>query len=343
MIPQIVYVLVAHESNLYLEEMWVSIWSLSRTLPSRNGSMHCSKIMVLVDCDTKKYLHRFPALVEMIDEVIVVPTPESYNAKQRSRHIKTTVREIIKGDYLFIDTDTVITKSLDAILYENETLRYENENTGFIFAVPDEHLPLSEHLFPPTDEVKRIFNEDCSDSKYWFNSGVMFVRDTPEAHAFYKRWNENWTYSCFEKGNSQDQPALLKTDKEFGYVIQELPGICNAQVALSLKYFADAAILHWWHMDFIENQDYSPYFSLQIYKDVKAAGGITPEIAEQIVNAKQSFVNPSMPVGKEHILFLFSPAGQIFNRIYKEGGAASWLMLKLAGWLGKLHKYTKKR
>lgn len=334
MITQIVYVLVANENNLYLEEMWVSIWSLSLPLPSRDETQPRSKIMVLVDSDTNKYLHRFPALVEMIDEVIVVPTPEGYNAKQRSRHIKTTVREVISGDYLFIDTDTVICKPLPPP---------DLPKGAVIAAVPDEHLPLSEHLYPPTGEVKRIFGEDCSDSKFWFNSGVMYVRDTPETHAFYKRWNENWTYSCFEKGNSQDQPALLKTDKDFGYVIQELPGIYNAQVALSLKYFADAAILHWWHMDFIENQDYSPYFSLQIYKDVKAAGGVTPEIAEQIVNAKQSFVNPSMPVGKEHILFLFSPAGQIFNRIYKEGGAASWLMLKLAGWLAKHHKYTKKR
>lgn len=341
MIPQIVYALVASDKNLYLEEMWVSIWSLRASSNSSNrGELY--HVVVLVDEDTEKMVVARPELLKMIDKLIVAPTPEGYNAKQRSRHIKTSVRDFINGDYLFIDTDTVITKSLDAILYENEMLRSENENIGSIFAVPDEHLPLSEHLFPPTGEIKRIFNEDCSDSKFWFNSGVMYVRDTPEAHAFYKRWNENWTYSCFEKGNSQDQPALLKTDKEFGYVIKELPGIYNAQVALSLKYFADAAILHWWHMDFIDNQDYSPYFSLQIYKDVKSAGGITPEIGEQIVNAKQSFVSPTMPVGKEHILFLFSSAGQIFNKIYKEGGAASWLMLKLAEWLAKLHKYTKK-
>lgn len=329
---QIVYVLVANEKNLYLEEMWVSLYSLRQFHPD-------IKVNVLVDEDTEKMVMARFELLKLIDELIVVPTPEGYNAKQRSRQIKTKVREVIKGVYIFIDTDTVICKPL---FNENETLCYENENSGFIYAVPDGHLPLNECLFPPMGEVKRIFDADCSDSKFWFNSGVMFVRDTPEAHEFYKRWNENWTYSCFEKGNSQDQPALLKTDKEFGYVIKELPGIYNAQVAMSLKYFADAVILHWWHMDFIENQDYSPYFSLQIYKDVKTAGGITPKTAEQIVNAKQSFISPTMPVGKEHILFLFSPAGKIYNKIYKEGGAASAIMLKIAGWLEKLHRYTKK-
>ena len=96
-------------------------------------------------------------------------------------------------------------------------------------------------------------------------------------------------------------------------------------------------------MDFIEDQSYSPYFSLEIYQDLKKDGEITPQIEELIINAKQSFVSPTMPVGKEHILFLFSPAGKIFNRIYKEGGAASWLMLKMAKWLERIHHYTKKR
>lgn len=326
---QIIYVLVANDKNLYLEEMWVSIWSLRQFHPDAN-------VKVLVDKETEGYLRTFPQLMEMISEVIVVSTPQGYNAKQRSRQIKTTVREVVKGDYLFIDTDTVICKPLSS-------LTSDLPSEGSVFAVPDAHLPLNECLYPPTGEVKRIFGVDCSDARYWFNSGVMYVRDTPTAHELYKRWNESWTFSCFEKGNSQDQPSLLKTDKEMGYVIGELPGIYNAQVAMSLKYFADAAVLHWWHMDFIENQSYSPYFSLQIYSDVKSAGGITTEIAEQILHAKQSFASPTMPVGKEHILFLFSPAGKIFNRIYREGGAASWLMIKVAVWLEKLHQYTKKR
>lgn len=328
MIPQIVYVLVANESNLYLEEMWVSLFSLRRFHPE-------AKVNVLLDAETEKMVNSRSELKSMINEILVVPTPEGYNAKQRSRQIKTTVREVIKGDYLFIDTDTVVCKHLDSL---TQSLTPQTH----IAAVPDGHLPLNECLFPPINEVKRIFAEDCSDSRYWFNSGVMYVRDTTEAHEFYKRWNENWAYSCFEKGNSQDQPALLKTDKDFGYVIGELSGIYNAQVAMSLKYFADAAILHWWHMDFIEDQSYSPYFSLQIYKDVKASHGITPDIADEIINAKQSFVSPTMPVGKEHILFLFTPAGKIFNRIHKEGGAASWLMQKCATWLEKLHRYTGK-
>ncbi len=322
---QIIYTLVSSERDCFLEELWVSLYSLRLFHPAVS-------VKVLVDEPTNAYMARFPKLCDMITDIVVVPVPEEYNAKQRSREIKTTVRNVIDGAYLFIDTDTVICKPLDAI----------DNLTCDIAAVPDGHLPLAELMFSPTEGIKSIFGVDISDSEYWFNSGVMYVADNDTARAFYKSWNKNWTFSCFQKGNSQDQPALSVTNKEFGGLITRLDGIYNAQVAMSLKYFADAAIVHWWHMSFIENQDYSPYFSLQVYKEVKENGGITPHVEELIRNCKQSFVSPTMPVGKEHIYFLFSPAGKIFNRIYKDGGIASFLMGKCAYFLDKIHKFAKR-
>lgn len=322
----IVYTLISSEKDYFLEELWVSLYSLRKFHPEVT-------VNVLVDESTKKYVERFPELCGMITNIVVVPVPENYNAKQRSRVIKTTVRNVIDGAYLFIDTDTVICKPLDDI----------DNLTCDIAAVPEEHLMLKDLTFSPVNGIKNLFGVDISDSKYWFNSGVMFVADNLTTREFYKLWNQMWEYSCFVKGNSQDQPALSVANKESNMLISELPGIYNSQVAMSLKYFADAAIVHWWHMSFIENQDYSPFFSLQIYKDVKTAKGLTTDIKELIKHCKQSFVSPTMPVGKEHIYFLFSPAGKTFNRIYKEGGAASFLMSKCAAILEKIHKYTKKK
>lgn len=323
---QIVYTLISSEDDYFLEELWVSLYSLRLFHPEVT-------VNVLVDEPTKEYMERFPKLCNMITNIVVVPVPENYNAKQRSRVIKTTVRNVIYGAYLFIDTDTVICKPLDNI----------DNLTCDIAAVPEEHLQLKDLTFSPVNGIKNVFGVDISDSKFWFNSGVMFVADTDAARKLYHDWNKKWEFSCFQKGQSQDQPALSVANKENNMLISELPGIYNSQVAMSLKYFADAAIVHWWHMSFIENQDYSPFFSLQIYKDVKTAKGLTADIRELIMHCKQSFVSPTMPVGKEHIYFLFSPAGKIFNRIYKEGGAASFLMNKCAAVLEKIHKYTKKR
>ena len=323
---QIVYTLISSEDDYFLEELWVSLYSLRLFHPEVT-------VNVLVDEPTKEYMERFPKLCNMITNIVVVPVPENYNAKQRSRVIKTTVRNVIYGTYLFIDTDTVICKPLDSI----------DNLTCDIAAVPEEHLQLKDLTFSPVNGIKNVFGVDISDSKFWFNSGVMFVADTDAARKLYHDWNKKWEFSCFQKGQSQDQPALSVANKENNMLISELPGIYNSQVAMSLKYFADAAIVHWWHMSFIENQDYSPFFSLHIYKDVKQAKGLTADIEELIKHCKQSFVSPTMPVGKEHIYFLFSPAGKIFNRIYKEGGAASFLMNKCAAILEKIHKYTKKK
>ena len=323
---QIVYTLISSEDDYFLEELWVSLYSLRLFHPEVT-------VNVLVDEPTKEYMERFPKLCNMITNIVVVPVPENYNAKQRSRVIKTTVRNVIYGTYLFIDTDTVICKPLDNI----------DNLTCDIAAVPEEHLQLKDLTFSPVNGIKNVFGVDISDSKFWFNSGVMFVADTDAARKLYHDWNKKWEFSCFQKGQSQDQPALSVANKENNMLISELPGIYNSQVAMSLKYFADAAIVHWWHMSFIENQDYSPFFSLHIYKDVKQAKGLTADIEELIKHCKQSFVSPTMPVGKEHIYFLFSPAGKIFNRIYKEGGAASFLMNKCAAILEKIHKYTKKK
>jgi hypothetical protein len=127
-----------------------------------------------------------------------------------------------------------------------------------------------------------------------------------------------------------------------GNVIKLLPDVYNSQVAMSLYYFADAAIVHFLHMNFIPDQSYSPYLCLKIYKDIKAAGMLTPEIKDQIINCKSSFAPLTMPVGRDQLLFLFTPMGRSFVQIYKDGGIASWLMLKMSGWLEMLYKLTRK-
>lgn len=87
---QIIYTLISSEKDYFLEELWVSLYSLRQFHPEVT-------VNVLVDESTKKYVERFPELCGMITNIVVVPVPENYNAKQRSRVIKTTVRNVIDG------------------------------------------------------------------------------------------------------------------------------------------------------------------------------------------------------------------------------------------------------
>lgn len=323
---KIVYTLIASEKNLYLEELWVSLYSLRLYEPT-------ATVIVLCDQPTKDYIGSFPKLSGMITEVKAVEVPSDYNAKQRSRQLKTSFRKYVEGKILFLDTDTVVCKSLREL---------DNINCD-ICAVPEMHLPVTQMPFPPVGPAKEIFCFDLfKETQYYFNSGVLLVEDNPHTHEFFRRWNENWQYSCFKHGNSQDEPAFCKTDIDMGHIIRPLPDIYNAQVAMSLKWFADAAIIHWWHMSFIEDQSYSPYFGGQIYQEIKEAGDITPHVAEQIIHCKRTFVSPSMPVGPDQMSFLFSPAGKVFTRVYKHGGLASWLMNHISSWIEKIDRYTQK-
>ena len=323
---KIVYALHETQQYLFMEECWVSAYSLRLFHPE-------ATVILLVDDVTREYIKPLSEFCSLFTEIIEVAVPKHYTRKQRSRELKTKTRMYVDGPMLFLDNDTVICKRLD----------YFDSLTCDMGCVPETHLSFAEMPFSPLGSVKSIFGVDVSDSQFYFNSGVIYAADNERTHAFFKKWNENWTYSCFQKGNQQDEPSFLMVNREFGNVIQELPGIYNAQVQMSLKYFADAAIVHWWHLEFFDNQNYSPYFSKKIYKDLREAGTITKDIDNMIRNCKQSFASPSMPVGIDQMYFLFSPVGRIFGRIYKDGGVASFLMMKAAKLLGKLYKLTKKK
>lgn len=323
---QIVYTLHATKDFLFMEECWVSAYSLRLYHPE-------AIVSLIIDRETNDYIREFSEFCNLFTKIVVVDVPERYSRKEKSRELKTKSRLYVDGPMLFLDNDTVICKRLDEI----------DNLTCDIAAVPENHLPLAKMPFKPLGSVKSVFGIDASDSKFYFNSGVIYAADNELIRSFFKKWNENWKFSCFEKGNSQDEPSFLMANREFGNIIEELPGIYNAQVQMSLKYFADAAIVHWWHMNFIENQDYSPYFSQSIYKTIKRERRISEETDWLIRNCKQSFVSPSMPVGIDQMYFLFSPAGKIFNKIYKEGGVASALMLKVSTLLEKIHNITNRK
>lgn len=325
---KIVYALIASDKDFFIEEIWCSIYSLRLYESER-------EVFVCCDTPTAERIKLFPELERLISKVVVVPMPEDCNTpKLRSRQIKTTIRQYIDGRFLFVDTDTVFSGPLDEI-----------DNMDFdVAGVLEYHLPLSrspfKHLVIETQ--RKVFDSDVANSDRWFNSGVLFVDDNERTRAFYKQWNANWRHAAFEKGMSQDEPALMKTDMDFGWLIKELPDVFNCQPAMSVKYMADAKIIHFLHMHFPKDQSFCPFVDKSFYRRMHQVGGITADLDDEIQKVKQSFSSPSCIVGWNTMNFMTSPSFSIFETIYNEGGAASWLMLNMAKWLEQLHKLTKK-
>ena len=324
---QITYALIASSKDTFLEELWVSVYSLRQYEKDREARVCC-------DAPTAELIYSHPSLMELITEVVIIPTPENYDAKHRSRHVKTLIREYVKGPFLYIDTDTVICGTLD----------YIDNLSCDIAGVPEGNLPFKNNIFRRgvLKRMEATFNLDVNSHPHWINGGVIYAADTPFAHEFYRHWHENWEWSSSHKGMSQDMPGLLKAELDLNFVMDELPGYYNAQPFMSMQYYGEAKIIHYVHTFFPEDQSFSPFLDKSIYLRIHEDGGISKETANIILHAKSAIKSPSIIVGERTVNFMTSRAENIFERIYAEGGFASWAMQKMAVFLEWLHDHTKK-
>lgn len=323
---KIVYTLVATTEETFFEEMWASIYSLRLYEPDRDVVVCCDEL-------TANYIRSYPKLVNMITEVVVVPVKEDYNKMQRSREIKTNLRELVKGNFLYVDGDTIFTGTLEGI----DTL------TCDVAAVPEFNVPLSKYYYRQAciSRVKDSFDVDISDAERQHNGGVIYAADTPVAHELYRRWHENWRYASEEKGRSADQPPLMKADKEMGYIVKELSGEYNCQLAMCVEHLFKAKIIHFIHFSILPVPNH-PFLNRSIYYKIKEAKEITPEVSDLIRNCKSAFVTPSAIVDGDTVEFLLSNPGCVFMRITREGGILLAIMNKFAGLVGRWYNFIDK-
>ena len=223
MITKVVYVLVSSKNDYYVEMLQLSLYSLRIFHPDD---------IVEVVMDEKTYSRLVKQKHRLLADVkpIVVEIPKEYSLMQRSRYLKTRLREIIVGDFLYLDTDTVVAGPLGEV----------DHFSGVIAAVWDNH--------------DGEFFIDQSEPKGWaeqfpvkrFNAGVLYVKDTSTALRFFQQWHENWKY-CVSEGCSFDQPGFRKAYAESGIEIEQMSGIWNCQVtrATSAPFIDDAKVLHY--------------------------------------------------------------------------------------------------
>ena len=255
---KIVYSLVSDSRDHFLEQLLISSYSVKKHNPDAHITLVTDNIS-----NAEITGDRSNAL-KYIDEKIVVQTPE-LGKKSRSRWLKTSIRQIVKGDYLFIDTDTIITKSISEV----DSLDIK------IGAVLDRHLPIDKNQRGDDiiKQCKKSGWEPKEKDFLYFNSGVMLVKDCPEAHNLYNKWHDIWQHS-FEHGIDIDQPALGLANRQAGYLIKEIDGTWNCQVlGNGLKYMHSAYILHYYNTDSRTNLHSNPFifssrtFQEQIAKD----------------------------------------------------------------------------
>ena len=144
----------------------------------------------------------------------------------------------------------------------------------------------------------------------------MLVEDSKITHNFYKSWHDNWKYSSFAKGVNTDQQSLIKTDKDYNYIIEPLSGIYNCQLLGSIQYLNEAKIMHFFNATWLPNTQYNPFFGKEIYQQLKKEQRVTSLLEDKVRKCKSLFSSPSMLVADEYFSFLLSGSTRVMYNLY---------------------------
>lgn len=228
---KLVYVLTCAENATYIEQSLISIWS------ARYHNPNAHIVLIVDDLTNQLLIGKRAEVLEYVTKKVVIPFEDTNaNMIYRSRFIKTQVRQVVKGDFLFIDCDTIITHSLDKV----------DEFDCEIGAVLESHLKVNQFcaaLYQSTKDALSLVGLDIDKEQYYFSSGVLYVRDTACAHRLYQLWHQYWLDGN-QKGLKIDQPALAKANKTNGYVIKQIPDTYNCILFTQPPFLRSSFILH---------------------------------------------------------------------------------------------------
>ena len=290
------YILVSEDKDIYYEQTLASILSLRHYNPE-------AFVSLLVDDKTDKNLVGFRGKIKaLINEYKVVPFDEKISGLARSRLLKTNMRNLIEGDFLYIDGDTAITDKLDFAVDANCD----------VGAIADLHARENDkyHIkHKKNNKNKKILGFTLSLSDLFFNGGIIFARDTANAKKFFDKWHELYQY-CNTKGIYTDQISFNETNRLLGFPMKELPGEWNCQVREAFNHLyrvkiiypmlCNAKIVHFFGSGIDGKKEPHPLMKKEFFEKIKNQQEFRVDDLQIIYNAKTAFygapakLNPSI-------------------------------------------------
>lgn len=325
---KIVYVVVGNSSNIYIEQAWCSIWSAKYY----NPNCHVAIVADNTTIDNINSVRR-EGFKELTDEIIDAHVPDGFSNMEKSRWIKTNLRSLVQGDFLYVDTDTLFCGDVSEL----------DEIDCDIAMVKDWHISFNESFYHNVvvKHLKKFWNFTGPYPTNYYNGGGTLCKDTENSRKFYETWHNNWLYSQ-SKGWPYDQLSLFKTCIDYPSFVTELPGIYNCQITASIQYLHEAKILHF----YTANSKLHPFKGTKIFERVRDEHRIAPDVEKMMINSKSLFCSPSSPVSDSETLrfcftSLYSCMLNMYIRnsiIYRMANIVADAMLKLEM---NLKKYAK--
>lgn len=273
---KLAYALASTENDVYLEQALLSMYSAKYHMPD-------AKITLVVDDGTEASLtgHR-RKILDYVDELVSIPFDKKYNNRIRSRLLKINLRSYIKGDFLYIDCDTIVCGDLSGL----------DNVSAPVSAVWDRHcIPRKS---PSYKRIKRKLKKvNCGDVDFYFNGGVILVRDCEISREFYATWDSN--YRKYVKTVQVDQPALALSQQQLNFRINTLPGEYNCQIENGIRYFKDMKIMHYYAAVFLggSKEFLSAFQDSRLYDELKQTGCISDSLKNLILHPELSLAEPA--------------------------------------------------
>jgi hypothetical protein len=240
---KICYVLTVDDDGVYADLAHLSLLSIKITNPTL-------AVEVVVDSESHDWLiaNRHP-LINGACLITRILSPYG-RSLLGSRFIKTSLRQHVRGDFLFVDTDTVIVGNLGKLSETIEPFAAVHDRN---FKRPYPHLP-----FDQSDIFQKL--RWTFPSNAYFNSGVMLVRDVDEAYLLYEQWHSRWLMGV-EHGLCTDQQSLNSVLAELPIKVKSLDWRYNASSDASPYSLIGAKIIHYYQSQKISGS-VAEYFTI---------------------------------------------------------------------------------
>ena len=275
---QYLYALTSAPDDIYYEQFLLSAASLKLVTPD-------ASVLLLCDSKTKETLTGNRREYEkFVSQTITAEAPGDMNQIEVSRWVRTSMRRLVSGDFLFLDGDTVVTDDLSSIGAMDIKFGACLDKHSLI----DNH-PKKKNII----EYDKNLGFDAHISNRHYNGGVLFCADTPEVRKLFDRWHELWLFSR-SKNIQRDQPSLNMAIHENPSVFTELDGTWNCQISHNgLPYLSGSKIIHYFATDLVLYT--SPFLlaSDKIFRQIKQTGVIPDDALELLKNPRAAFESES--------------------------------------------------
>jgi hypothetical protein len=223
----VAYVLVGNGQDRYTTMCYLSAAAVRRLHPG-------VRIVLVTDEDTGRLVRAYaPHLREVVHDFFVEPAtmPE---ARARSFYLKTRLRDVVQGDFIYLDSDTLPVRPFLEMAQGDWDVAFVQDRTH--------HGPITP-VFPHW-ELPRLarMGWQAKLSRY-FNAGIGFYRDNALTRAFAADWQDRWRHS-YSLGDDWDQLALNVSLEAVPVRAHELPPSYNAMVTVSPVHARGAKIYH---------------------------------------------------------------------------------------------------